>query len=133
MPDEPVEDAGAVVPPPIEIANDQAKAAWAAVREARRGINVAWFSVFVNLAVVIVALAAPYIQQSIARQEQIQRHDEIKTAIFESMEESTRTFQLPEPLPAPDNADDPAYPELIDFSIDRASHMISSPKGRVKI
>jgi hypothetical protein len=55
--------------------DSQDGAAWAAVREARRGITIAWISAAVNLLVVATALSVPFLQREIERRDVVaQRH-----------------------------------------------------------
>ena len=66
----------------------QTEAAWAAVDQARRGITVAWFSTFVNLAVVAVALFAPQIQSRVEKQKDDARFATAKSALVKAAKDN---------------------------------------------
>jgi hypothetical protein len=104
---------------PISAPDEQARAAWAAVLEMRRSLIATWVGVVVNLAVVLVALGAPLIQQHFEARALNQRHDELKTLLVTDISEDLRDSRPPNGLPKPENSSDRADPKLIAFAIDR--------------
>lgn len=95
-------------------------ASWAAVREARRAVNVAWVSTIVNALVVAVAVAAPFLQQfadahrAVSMRESLKRQMflEIKREIDEVATTSSPIFDLgmrPEEI---------VGPSIVAFSVD---------------
>jgi len=90
----------------VEALSEEAKAAWAAVDEARRGINAAWASVLINTAVVLVAVGIPYLQRHWDDREKQAQFERAKDHLSTEMASIVRTYNhtvsainLQNPLP----------------------------------
>ncbi|MFB0875476.1 MULTISPECIES: hypothetical protein [unclassified Sphingobium] len=90
-------------------------AEWAAVREARRAVNVAWVSTLINALVIIVAVGAPFLQQFVNGQEQAALHFAIKKQMMDDIREALKVADAEQPvevdLAGP--ADERASPEIV--------------------
>lgn len=85
----------------------QVKAAWAAVHEARRGINAAWLGVIVNSIVVLTAVGVPFLQQHLDHQKDNQEYAAAKEYILHDMSNSVEKLEKnfnthPDPVDHPD-------------------------------